>query len=629
MKLTFGYNGTIFRIDLSNQTVSKENPEHLFYRRYMGGWGFISYYLLNELKPGTDPLSPDNKLIIAPGVLTGAPIACSGRGAVGAKSPLTGGFGAAEAGGYFSAELKHAGCDCIIVEGTSERPVYLWIRDGELEIRDGGQLWGLNTGDTLDRIREEQGCPTAKAAIIGPAGENLVRISCVMDGEKDAYGRTGIGAVMGSKKLKAVAAHGTLSMNVADPGRLRDYTRQLSKTLKENPLDLHLWGTGGDLTFMVKDGNLPTRNFRDGNFPSPKRISSKYWKEHGELIGMEGCYACPIRCKKVVKISEPWKVDPRYGGPEYETEASLGSNCGVEDEKAIFKANELCNKYSLDTIETGATIAFAMECYENGIIGREDTGGLDLHFGNGEAMVKMVEMIAKREGIGDLLAEGTKRAARKLGEDAMKYSIHVKGQEVPMHEPRLKRALGVGYAVSPTGADHVHNLHDTGITKEGDLNMLRPLGFLEPLKLEDLGPRKVQALIYQSQLVAMLNSIGFCFFFFFVPSFSPVEFTDIVRAITGWDTSVLELMNMGRRALTMARVFNLREGFTAEDDWLPPRFFTPTTSGPLSKTAVKPDDLRDAIQIYYKNMGWDEKTGVPTKMTLEQLDVGWAAEQLP
>jgi aldehyde:ferredoxin oxidoreductase len=619
--MVFGYNGTIFRVDLSKQKVSKENPDPLFYRRYMGGWGFIAYYLLKETKTRIHPLSPNNKLIVAPGVVTGAPVAGNARAAIGAKSPLTGGFGAAEAGGHFGAELKHAGCDCIVVEGCSEKPVYLWVHGGELEIRDAGHLWGLDTGDTLDKIREEQECSTARAAMIGIGGENLARIACVMDGEKDAYGRTGMGAVMGSKRVKAVAAHGNLGTNVADPDKLRGYARQLAENLKENPSGLQLWGTGGDLTDSVKIGNLPTRNFRDGNFPSPKRISSMYWKEQGEMIGMEGCYACPIRCKKVVKISEPWEVNPRYGGPEYETEASLGSDCGVEDEKAIFKGNELCNRYSLDTIETGATIAFAMECYENGIITKEDAGGLDLCFGNGEAMVKMVEMIAKREGLGDLLAEGSKRAALKLGGDAMKYSVQVKGQELPMHEPRLKRALGVGYAVSPTGADHVHNIHDTF---PAQFEAMRSFGLLDVIQPEELGTRKVQALMWWTQWRAMMNSIGFCT----MPPFTPTELTDIVRAVTGWDTSALELMNMGRRALTMAKIYNLREGFTAKDDWLPQRFFSPTTSGALSDTAVNPDSLRNAIHTYYEMMGWDRETGVPTKTSIEQLNLGWAIDQL-
>lgn len=623
-----GYTGTIFRVDLSHFKISQEHPDPLFYRRYFGGWGFIAYYLMKETAPGIDPLGPENKLIIAPGVVTGAPIACSGRGAIGAKSPLTGGFGAAESGGFFSAELKHAGCDAVIIEGQSSTPVYLWIHDGELEIREASHLWGRDTGDTLDMIRHELQTPTARAAMIGVAGEKLARIACVMDGEKDAYGRSGMGAVMGSKRLKAVVARGTLGTSVADRDKLRHYTQKLVKDLKETPSQLHLWGTGGDLTSMVEQGNLPTRNFRDGEFPSPKRISSMYWKEHGELIGMEGCYACPIRCKKVVQISEPWTVDPRYGGPEYETEAALGSDCGVEDETALFKANELCNRYSLDTIQTGACIAFAMECYEHGLLSSDDLGNIQLRFGNGEAMVKMVEMIAHREGFGNILAEGTMRAAKQIGKGADQFAVHVKGQEVPMHEPRLKRVLGVGYAVSPTGADHVHNLHDTGITSEDGLGMFRSFGLLEPLALDDLGPRKVQALTYRQHFVTLLNSIGFCFFYTFQPNATPFEVTDIVRAVTGWDTTLYELMNGGRRILTMARIYNLREGFTAHDDWLPPRFFKPTTSGALNETKVNPEKLRHAIQLYYELMGWDKETGVPSMTTLGQLDIDWAGKYL-
>jgi len=621
--MAFGYNGSVFRVNFANQTVSTEHPDALFYRRYMDGWGFIGNYLLREVKPHADPLSSTNKLIIALGVVTGAPIAGSGRGAIGAKSPLTGAFGAAEGGGHFSAVLKHSGCDGIVVEGVSQKPVYLWVQEGKAEIRDAGVLWGLDVGETLDRIRIEQKCPTARAAMIGAAGENLARISCVMDGTFDAYGRTGLGAVMGSKKLKAVATYAAPVVNVADVAKLGEYGRKLIPRLKEN--QLHLWGTGGDLTAGVLSGNLPTRNFRDADFASPKKMSSMYWKEQKELIGMDGCYACPVRCKKIVKADTPWKVDPRYGGPEYEAEASLGSGCGVEDEMALFKANELCNRHGLDVIETGATIAFAMECFENGLISLKDTGGVDLRFGNGEAMVKTVEIIARRQGIGSLLAEGTRKAAMKLGAEAHKYAVHVKGQEVAMHDPRLKRAQGVGLAVSPTGAEHCMNLHDTSFVTEKGIEDMKPFGILEPLPIEDLGPRKIQMLVYRMQWVAMMSSIGFCIF----PPFNPQELSDIVKAVTGWNTSVLELMKMGTRALTMARIFNLREGFSAKDDWLPPRFFTPQTSGPLSTTTVNPEQLKEGIRTYYETMGWDRETGVPKKSTLEQLEIGWTADLLP
>jgi len=339
---------------------------------------------------------------------------------------------------------------------------------------------------------------------------------------------------------------------------------------------------------------------------------------------MDACYACPVRCKKVVKIEEPWLVDPSYGGPEYETLAALGSDCGVDDLKAVCKANELCNRYSLDTISAGAAIAFAMECYENGILTDKDTGDVKLNFGNAEAVVRMVEMIGKRQGLGNILAEGVQRAAEKIGKGAERFAIHVKGQEVPMHEPRLKRALGLGYAVSPTGADHSHNLHDMGIADKGtSLDRLAALGFLEPVPLEDLGPRKVKALIYTVDWRVVENCLLLCLFL----PWDYIQKTEIVRAVTGWNTTAWELMKLGERVTTMARAFNVREGFTKDDDWLPKRFFSPQTSGALSETSADPVRLREARSIYYEMMGWDED-GIPKKITLEELDIGWVNDLL-
>jgi aldehyde:ferredoxin oxidoreductase len=620
-----GYSGQIFRVNLDNKKIRVEKPESVFYRRYLGGWGFIAYYLLKELKGGVEPLGPDNKLFFAPGVITGAPIGGSARNAVGAKSPLTGAFGATEVGGYVGSMLKLAGVDCLIVEGQSDKPVYLWVHDNKVEIRDAGHLWGLHTGDTLDNIRKELGEKLARAAMIGPGGENLVRYACVINDLKSAGGRTGMGAIMGSKKLKAVAAIGRGTLEMSDPDIVRDFQKRLVKNTRENPGNLSIYGTGGDVTGGVESGNLPTNNFRDGLFPAPKRISSAYWKEIGIMIGMEGCYACPVRCKKVIKIDGRYKVDPRYGGPEYETEAALGSCCGVEDEEALCKGNELCQRYSLDTISTGVTIAFAMECFEKGLITKEDTGGIDLVFGNGDAMVKMVDLIGKREGIGDLLAEGCMRIAEKFGEGSEKYAVHVKGQELPMHEARLKRGMAIGYSVSPTGADHVHSLHDTGTVTEAGLGIFKPFGVIEPVPLEDLGPRKVRIQKYHTQWRAMLNSLVFCIF----PPWTPEEIVQIVNAVTGWGTTGFELMKAGQRILTMAKIFNLREGFQVKDDWLPPRLFEPATSGPLSNTAVDPTALKKARSIFYTMMGWDKETGIPTEETLGELDIEWVAKYIP
>jgi len=622
-KLPFGYNGKILRVDLSRSRVKVEQPDDIFYRRYIGGEGFVAYYLLKELEAGVDPLGPENKLIFAAGPLTGVPIPGSGRNSVGAKSPLTGGFGESEVGGFWGAELKHAGFDAIIVEGRSEDPVFLWVHDGEAELRDAHLLWGKGTGETESLIRDELGDRLIRVASIGLAGERMVRYACIINDLRDAAGRTGMGAVMGSKRLKAIAVRGRKKLEVANSEKIRELARWLNKNLNDVAGNFHNYGTGAIMVGYVATGNLPTRNFRDGDFPNPEAIDAKTIKETVR-VGMEGCYACPVRCKKLVKIEDPWPVDPRYGGPEYETLAALGSDCGIDDLKAICKANEICNRESLDTISTGASIAFAMECYENGILTNEDTGGLELKFGNSEAMVKMVKMIAERRGLGKILGEGVKRAAEKIGKGSEKFAIHVKGQEVPMHEPRLKRALGLGYAVSPTGADHMHNLHDMGLVNAGPfLDKFSSLGILEPIPLEDLGPQKVKALIYFVDWRVLGNCLLLCDF---VP-WDYIQKIEIVRAATGWNTTAWELMKIGEKVTTMARIFNIREGFKKEDDWLPERFFHPTTSGPLSNTAVEAEKLEKARSIYYEMMGWDEN-GVPTETKLEELDIGWARKYL-
>lgn len=613
----YGYNGRILRVNLSNGKVWVETKDERFYRTYLGGWGFIAYYLLKETKPGIEPLTSENKLIIACGPVTGVSIAGSGRNAVGAKSPLTYGFGASEGGGFFGAELKRAGFDCLVIEGEAESPVYLWIHDGEAELKDAKYIWGMHIADSQHAIREELNDRLVRTAQIGPGGENLVRYACVINDLRHALGRTGMGAVMGSKKLKAVAVRGHKNIKVADLQKIRAMAKEMTDRMMSKPkgaggVDWGL-GSGSWMVPHVLSGNLPTRNFRDGLFPNPEAISAQTIRDT-VMVRMESCYACPVRCKKVVKVDEPWKVDPIYGGPEYETLAAFGSNCGIDDLKAICKANELCQRYTIDTISTGATIAFAMECFENGILTDEDTGGIKLNFGNAEAMLKMVELIGERKGIGDLLAEGTKRASKKLGKRAEKYAVQVKGQEVPMHEPRLKRGLGLGYAVSPTGADHIHNIHDAV-----PLNN-KPLGILDPVPVGDLGPDKVRLLIYNVYWAVLDNCLVMCSLR--VP-WSYDQKLEIVKSVTGWNTTSWELMKVAERTINMARIFNVREGLTTKDDWLPDRFFHPQTSGSLSEVALDPRKFEEAKRIYYRMMCWNEHTGVPSKGKLEELGIGW------
>ena len=621
--MPYGYNGKTLRVNLTKETIKTEEPPEAWYRAYLGGMGAVAYHLLKEVPPEVDPFSPRNILMMAPGVISGAPFSGSGRNAVGGLSPLTGGFGEADAGGYWGAELKHAGFDQIVFEGASEKPCWLWIQDGRAEIKDASRLWGLEVAECEDAMREEVGDPRTKTALIGPSGENLSRLSCIINDLNHVAGRSGIGAIMGSKKLKGVAVRGHSAPDLANPELIREMAGRLAKQVRDDPPGLSVNGTGAAMDAGAQTGNLPTRNFRDGEFWEATKIDAIAVKEKYR-VGMGTCYACAVACKKEVKLETPYKVQPRYGGPEYETLGALGSDCGVSDLAAICWANELCQRFGLDTIGVGATIAFAMECFEEGIITPQMTGGLDLSFGNAESMIQVLELIGRREGIGDLLAEGTKRAAEKLGPDAERFAVHVKGQELPMHEPRYKRGLGLGYAVSPTGADHCHNLHDT-ILKGDNLAKLRPFGIPEmEIPLESLGGEKVRAYKYWMEMRVLANCLSICHF----PPWSFTDYIDLVNGVTGWDVTMFELVKVSQRTLNLARLFNLGRGFTAADDWLPPRMFLPQTSGALSETAVIPEELRNAIDLYYQMMGWDGE-GVPRTGILYELGVGWAKEYLP
>jgi len=563
--------------------------------------------------------------------LTGLAVAGASRTAVGAKSPLTGGFGAGEAGGFWGAELKRAGFDGVIVEGAADKPVYIWISDGTAQIRDASHLWGKTTKETQDAIREEWGDQRIQCAMIGPGGEHTVRFACIMHGLVDAAGRTGLGAVMGSKNLKAIAVRGTVNVDGQDADTIREMARLMAKAINDGKAagGLHQWGTGRFLEGGMRGGNLPVRNFRDAEFPGASKISAEvFMPEIG--IGMNGCFACAVRCKKVIEADTPYKLDPAYGGPEYESVGCLGSCCGVDDIVTIAKATELCNAYSMDTISTGVAIAMAMECYEEGLLNSQDTDGIELRFGNGDAVVQMVNKIAHREGLGDILAEGPLLAAKRIGHGAERFAVQVKNQGHPAHEPRLKRGLAISYAVSPTGADHQHALHDTGLIHVDENGLvqnggLRRMGVLDPVLLESLGADKVRATLYQMVSQVTNNCLVLCNFL----PWTVEQKAELVRAATGWDVTWFELLKAGERALTLARVFNTREGLGPDDDELPVRSYGPTTDGALVDAGIDPDELRNAVHTYYVMAGWDRRTGIPMPEKLHELGVGWAVECLP
>jgi aldehyde:ferredoxin oxidoreductase len=423
---------------------------------------------------------------------------------------------------------------------------------------------------------------------------------------------------MGSKNLKALAVRG----NKMPPVINAEAIGNLARWLKEN-MDLVKalkdFGTGLPMPRFASIGNLPVKNFRNGTFPEVDKISAETLKKTIG-IGMEGCFACPVRCKKVVECHEPYRIDPAYGGPEYETLGALGSTCGIDNLHAVAKGAELCNAYSLDTISTGVTIAFAMECYERGFLTSEQTQGIRLEFGNPEAMLRMIELIARREGIGNLLAEGAAMVAKQIGHGAEAFAMHVKNLEIPMHEPRLNKALGLGYMVHPQGADHCDSLIDIFFSAFGDqpnvtIPEFIPLG-LEPAPFHGMDSRKVALFkAFQSKKI-IGDSLVLCMFL----PYSLTQVAELTSAVTGHETSVTELLRVGERILTMFRIFNMREGFTAADDKLPTRCFEPTLGGPLSDKSLDFEEMEYAKRDYYHLMGWDER-GVPTNEKLEELEI--------
>jgi aldehyde:ferredoxin oxidoreductase len=620
------YNGRFLRVDLTKGTTTVEEVPALTYRMYLGGATMAAYLLHREIKPGADPLGPDNVLVFATGLTNGSPISGTCRFSAAAKSPLSGSYGEAEAGGWWGPELKLAGFDAIIVTGVAPRPVYLWVHDGQAELRDAAHLWGKVSGNVQDTLKNETD-KRARVLQCGIAGENLVLFANIVNELKHFNGRCGLGAVMGSKRLKAVAVRGKGKLEPKDPAGLGALTKWFRETYDRNADMLHKFGTPRNVGVLNADGILPTHNFQRGQFEHAKELSGQHMAE--TILTDQGtCFACAIACKREVEVPE-LGVTPKYGGPEYETIGASGSCCGIGDLKPIAKFNQFCAEYVMDTMSAGVTIAFAMECFENGLLTTADTDGIELRFGNADALLAMTEKIARREGFGSVLANGVRRAAQKIGHRAERLAMHVKGQELPLHEPRGKQSLALAYSTAPGGADHVRAPQDPafeGFHPEGG-HALEPLGLCEPVSRLELSPRKVRAYYYASSWTTLCSTVGICFL-----SAAPVDVlgitqvTNLVRALTGWDTSLWELMKVAERGKALAHVFNCREGFTPQDDVLPARLHEAFSDGPLKGVRVEPDTFIRARRLYYQMEGWDPETGWPTFAKLAELGIEWAAK---
>src|SRR5213594_519149 len=611
----------ILHVDLTDRTHRAEEIPEATYRKYLGGGALAAHLLLRDLKPGADPLGPDNVLVLMTSVINGLSLSGTNRYTAAAKSPLTGGYGESEAGGWWGPELRAAGFEGVTIRGRSETPVYLWIKDGQVEFRDGAQYWGKLSGEVQDGLEAELGDKRIRVLQTGIAGERGVRFAAIVNQLKHFHGRGGLGAVMGAKNLKAIVARGTKPPTAADKDKAKGQLVWFKEHYDRAKDRFHQLGSSSAVMALEASGILPTRNFRDGSFEGARAISGQTMRDT-ILVNRGTCYACAVACKREVEVKE-LGVTPKYGGPEYETLAASGSLCGVSDLNALALINQLYAQYVLDSISTGVVIAFAMECYEHGIVTKQTTGGIELEWGNADAVIQLVHLIGRREGFGRLLGEGVKRAARELGRGAERFALHVKGQELPMHDPRGKKGLSLAYALSPTGADHMEAPHDplyAGFHPQG--HPLGVLGLIEPLDPLTLDAKKVRAFFETQKVWSAYNSVGMCDFVGTPLNGLELQpMIDYINGVTGWNMSLYELMKVGERNNTLARLFNCREGFTPEDDVLPQRMHEGIGNGPLKGHFVDPGEFLSARRTYYEMAGWDPETGTPTATKLAELGV--------
>jgi len=615
--MTGGYAGKILRVNLSNGKISRKPLNLSLAKSLIGCLGIASKLMLEELSPEVEPFDPRNKLILATGPLTGSTAPAANKSIMISRSPLTNIWGEAIFSANCGIELKRAGYDMLIVEGKAEKPVYLWISDDSVEVRDASGIWGMETFPACNAIKRDLGETNAAAICIGPAGEKLVRVSSIISDNGRAAGRCGLGAVMGSKNLKAIVAKGSGKIDVAHPDMVSKLREKIVETVKIKLKAFSEYGTSRGVEAFEEMGNLPIRNWTKGRFPEAEKISGIRMAET-ILVDRKACFACPIGCGRYIKISEgPYAPLEGYG-PEYETIAAFGSLCMNDNLESIAKANDLCNRLGLDTISVGATIAFAMECYEKGIIDKNDTGGIELVWGNHEAIIKMVELIGRREGFGAILGEGSKRAAEKIGKGAERYAMHVKGLELPMHNPYRFKEMGLQYAVSERGACHLRGF-----------SMLPARGILFP----ELGINKrldgftiegkAHLVKIMQDACRVVDALGICKFIAFFGGIPLTLLAELYVAVTGWETTLKELMKAGERIWMLQRAFNVRMGVKREDDTLPRRFLEePMVEGAARGQTV---DLEPMLKEYYVERGLDEE-GKPKKEKLEELNLDFAVD---
>jgi aldehyde:ferredoxin oxidoreductase len=636
-----GFVGKLLKVDLNEKKIEMENLDPEIVQRFLGGTGYATRILWDELKPETDPLGPENILVFSTGLLTGT--GCPGSDSLFScfKSPLTHCWGEARCGGGMGVELKRAGFDIVIIKGAAESPVYLWIHNGQAEIRPAGDLWGKTVPETQSALKQEVGDPKSRVICIGPAGEMRVRFANLMVENLRAMGRCGGGAVLGSKNLKAVIIRGTRKVEVANAAELKSLVREMTKLEvrhpesglsepdKEAPESTFRAGTASFLPHYDSCGETPTKNAMSNTWGKGKQMYAnlkKYIKQS------EGCADCVLKCGKRAEVTHgKWKT-PLGLYPEYETMVSFGHYLLNDNVEAIIHLNHLCNINGVDTISCGNAVAFAMEGYEKGWITPEDTDGLELSWGNMDAAKTLVKKIFAREGLGDLLGEGVRRAAEVIGKGSFEAAMHVKGLELPAHDTRTEeggKAWAIQYGTGNRGMCHVHP-HEPVIVNSCHDKVVQSIGDIEAVKQPYTEKGKGKLVKWAQDYGNAVNTLGLCnFHTYLVPGSDPDRYVRVLAAVSGLNIDFDDLMTIGERVSNLQRCFNVREGIRRKDDRIPKRLMQTPVDGPFSKrleTAI--EDYDAMLDEYYTVRGWDTETGVPGIETLKALDLDISPTEL-
>lgn len=629
------YQGTILHVGLSTAKIWKEVLDKDSIANFIGGRGIAAKILWDETKKGIDPLSEENILIFAPGLLTGTHAPCSGRITVTAKGPATNLYLKTSAGGHFSTALKMAGYDCLVIEGVSNKPVYLWINNKKVELRDASDLWGKNIKQTNKILKEQLKDNRIEVACIGPAGENKVKFASIMVSYYSAAARGGIGAVMGSKKIKAIAVNGREGrLNVASPERFNEVVKSAREALYKDSiaLDIYKYGTARDIDALNWMHIFPSYNFKRAHMEDVGKLSGRDWPKAGYLKRKVGCGSCIFACHRFTSVDKGKYVGSYSGGPEYETVSALGAGCGINNIEAVIRANELCNDLGLDTISTGSVIQWAMESYEKGLLTERDTEGMKLRWGSEEALIKLINMIAGREGIGNILAEGTRTAAKKIGGESWKWAVQTKGLEQSRVETRGAYSYALAFAVNPRGPDHLHTecLAEFGGSPEA-IQVIKKITGDEKYAVPDSINKRAEIVRWHEDIYAISDALGLCAFTTTASyGIDEEKSAKLFQYATGIEMDAHRIMETGRRILTLERCFNIREGLTRGDDVSPWRIMHERQNDlEGSKDPIISQEKLDIMLNNYCDLhGWDKKTGRPTGATLKKLGLEFVLKEL-